>query len=1181
MGRVYRARDTRLPRDVAIKVLTPHLAGDGAARERLRREAFAAAALDHPFICKIFEIGDEGGTLFLAMEYIEGETLHDRLRNGPPAAGEALRIAGEIAEALEAAHARRILHRDLKPSNVMLTPQGRVKVMDFGLAKQLQSAGAGESGDRETAARDALITEAGVRLGTPGYMSPEQVLGDRLDERSDVFSFGIVLCELLTGQHPFRRPSPGSMMTAIVREPPSLSDISGSVSILIQRLLAKAPSDRYGTISEVRKDLDRLSSSSAERVDRVPRPRGRAMVGRDAERAELLRGLEDAIAGHGSIVLVGGEPGIGKTRLAQEVIADARERGFFGLVGHCYEGEGAPPYVPFVETLEYAARVVPPAAFRRALGDAAPEVAKLMPELRRLFSDIPPPIELPPEQQRRFLFNAYLEFTQRSCAITPMVVVLEDLHWADEPTLQLLQHLAQAVPALRLFVLGTYRDVELDVTRPFARTLETLLRERLASRIALRRLGAGDVESMLRSLGDQPPPSSLSRILFEETEGNPFFVEEVFQHLAEEGRLFDATGKWRSDLRAENLRVPESIRLVVGRRFERLSERARRVMTTAAILGRTFSSALLEAIEAGGPDEVLDAVEEAERAHLVVAEPTAREPRYRFAHELIRQTLADGLSLPRRQRLHARVAEAIERVYEASLEKHAPALAYHLYQAGAAAEAEKTSTYLLLASDQARAAAAHEDSLARLDDALSLWQGKVSGRVADIHSRRAAAFRSLGRIRETVDTLESAIAMFRDVGDFDRMAASANDLGWVHAWNADLDAALEVVRRTFEQVAQMPPKVACRLLLLRASTLSSNGDPEGGFETLRKAQAILRSLDDPELGRESARIELFLLWHAMRLDRAIEIAQDATMRSRAAGDVWSEIDTAFVEPLALLYCGRPREAARLVEERRELADRVGHHGVLWGFKLTSAVEAISRGELDSSAKLAVESVDFGKATGGGWSFVGVVVLGEVYFLQGRSEEAFAHLREAARTEPKTYLSGYRASSLLWALAHEGDGDAEAVLGEVSRRLPKRGRTPTFGDWFALAAVVEALALLGRREEAAALIEPAEDFVGTGVQYLRSQISSTIAGIAAACAREWSRSESHHQLAIRQADAAYRVSQPHARLWYADMLLSRNAPGDRERARSLLSEALSLYESMGMPGFARRTSARLAATSSDV
>jgi predicted ATPase len=156
-----------------------------------------------------------------------------------------------------------------------------------------------------------------------------------------------------------------------------------------------------------------------------------------------------------------------------------------------------------------------------------------MPELRRIFPDIPPAIELPAEQQRRFLFNVYLEFTDRSCALTPMAVVLEDLHCADEPTLQLLQHLSQAISTMPLLVVGTYRDVELDVTRPFAQTLEMLVRQRVASRISLRRLSASGVESMLRGLGGQPPPSSLSRVIFRETEGNPFFVEEVFHHPGE------------------------------------------------------------------------------------------------------------------------------------------------------------------------------------------------------------------------------------------------------------------------------------------------------------------------------------------------------------------------------------------------------------------------------------------------------------------------------------------------------------------------------------------------------------------------------------------------------------------------------------------------------------------------
>jgi len=175
-----------------------------------------------------------------------------------------------------------------------------------------------------------------------------------------------------------------------------------------------------------------------------------------------------------------------------------------------------------VETLEYSARVVPPSTFRHALGDTAPEVAKLMPELRQLFPDIPAPIQLPPEQQRRFLFNAYREFLERCCALSPLVVVLEDLHWADEPTLQLLQHVAQTVATIAVLIVGTYRDVELDVRRPFARTLETLLRERRASRIALPRLPASGVESMLRALSGQPPPSALARVVFQETEGNPF-----------------------------------------------------------------------------------------------------------------------------------------------------------------------------------------------------------------------------------------------------------------------------------------------------------------------------------------------------------------------------------------------------------------------------------------------------------------------------------------------------------------------------------------------------------------------------------------------------------------------------------------------------------------------------------
>src|SRR5262249_26983574 len=203
---------------------------------------------------------------------------------------------------------------------------------------------------------------------------------------------------------------------------------------------------------------------------------------------ELRRRLDEALAGRGSLVLLGGEPGIGKTRLAEEILHEARGRGCVCRVGHCYEMEGAPPYVPFVEILEHAVRVVPPAILRAALGDAASEVARLMPELRRLFPDIPAPVELPAQQQRRFFFNAYREFVERACRRGALAVVIEDLHWGDEPTLLLLQHVAQAISSLPILAIGTYRDVELDVTRPFAKALESLLRQHLATRLMLRRL---------------------------------------------------------------------------------------------------------------------------------------------------------------------------------------------------------------------------------------------------------------------------------------------------------------------------------------------------------------------------------------------------------------------------------------------------------------------------------------------------------------------------------------------------------------------------------------------------------------------------------------------------------------------------------------------------------------------
>jgi hypothetical protein len=311
---------------------------------------------------------------------------------------DSVRIAGEIAEAIEEAHLAGVIHRDLKPKNVMLTTQGHVKVMDFGIAKRALS-----STDQTLESSCESLTREDVCVGTPDYMSPEQLTAGSVDQRSDLFSFGIMLWQILTGEHPFRRRSALETMAAILRDPPDLSVSSGSGMlpgwmVLVRRLLAKLPDDRYASMQEVRADMARIAAQSTSPTPASPVRNETLLIGREKEQHELVRKVDAAFSGHGSVVLIGGEPGIGKSHLCRALLAEASRRGCFAVVGHCYELEGAPPYVPFIEMLEYSSRVAPRESFRHCMGDAASEIAKLMPELRLVFPDIPPPADVPPEQ---------------------------------------------------------------------------------------------------------------------------------------------------------------------------------------------------------------------------------------------------------------------------------------------------------------------------------------------------------------------------------------------------------------------------------------------------------------------------------------------------------------------------------------------------------------------------------------------------------------------------------------------------------------------------------------------------------------------------------------------------------------------------------------------------------------
>ena len=922
---------------------------------------------------------------------------------------------------------------------------------------------------------------------------------------------------------------------------------------------AEKPSTPAEAIGSVTFDVADLQQS---------RPSLTPLVGRDGEKSTISHCLDRARTGQGGILLIGGEPGVGKTRLAEECLSLGQEHGMLTVTGHAYEERGA-PFIVAVEIIEALLRTLPPPAMRQILGDAGPELDRLVPGLRDRFPDLPEPMELAPELQQRYLFNALLEFTRRLCEAVPSVILLDDLHWADDSSMALLEHIAPHVSDLPLLYVVTYRDVAADMGPPFRRALANLNRQSFVTRVPVKQLTPGAVGDMLATLGGPNPPASLVEIIHQESRGNPLFVQSVYQSLAEEGRLFDDQGHWRSDLTREDLVVPDDIRLIIERRVERLDPETRKLLVMAAVLGLRFEPDVLEEALGADGDLVLDGIEEAEAANLIFPAPGRQETRYEFSHALVRQTLLDMTTPLRRERLHAQAADATEALYGED-GAHAANLARHLLSAGRRAGDERKRRFLLLAAAHAGEASSFDEAVDHLDQALELTPERdLAGRAA-VLSQRGYAHRALGDWGQSEADWLEALALLRDVpgADIDVIARLSWEVGFQLIWQNRLDEGAALLERALDQVGEAPGAGRARLLALLGHFLTNSGRLSEGDRLQRKAIEMATDLGDPRLlGGDIMFSRLYHFQHTCEMGRFAATVEESMALLEAHGSGAEASRTVGCSIVAYVCTGNFSQAQASRDRVLPLALASGDAGSLAHVELFGAMVDTAEGNFEQSRERSVKAVRIYRETGMPWVSAAMAASTGTAILLGDWETAESECRYAVdHAVACPTFDGYEKSQLLFVLTLREDDHAPVLLDEYEALLPARGQLNSLGSWHMLMAWVECAALLNQHERAAVLYDNVLEFIEEQnvVTYFPC-LAQKIAGIAAFCGDRYAEATVHFDTAARQAEELPFVSeQGEVRRWRAHMLLRRNEPGDREAASQLLREAIDRYQELGMP-----------------
>jgi predicted ATPase len=662
-------------------------------------------------------------------------------------------------------------------------------------------------------------------------------------------------------------------------------------------------------------------------AERAP---GAVLVGRHDQLRHLESALGDAREGVGRVVLLAGEPGIGKTRLAEELAHRASATHTGVAWGRCSDQEGAPAFWPWMQVIAELVRERGKSRVRAALEPSAAVIAQIVPEVGALTEGVPPPSALEPAAARFRLYDSVTVFLRRLAGDRPVVILLEDLHWADVASLQLLAHVAAQISDAAIMVLATYRDVDPLVGPPLSDTLAELARRPVTTRLSLAGLTPADVARYITVATGVQPSAAVVNSVHDRTEGNPFFLGELVRLLGSPGEGSEPASTWTTA-------VPLGVRDVIRHRVSRLPAATANLLTQAAVLGREVDIELLSRVAGVTPSATLDALEPAVDARLLIGTSQAGA-RYRFSHALVNQSLYEEIGGVRRARLHARVAEALEELYSRDDEAHLTELSHHFFLGVPASDPARAFGYALRAAEWAQGRLAYEQAEEELRRALTLIPRMPAGeRIA----RELALHMRLTLLLTTTqgygaDAVLSSLLRARQLavesGDNGALAVCLWALCAFHTTRGEYETS-----RVFAEEARATGERADSDILLMAGAWGlgmiafCTGQLKEARDAYRRAIALAHALDDPSLAERfgqdpctNSRVFLGLVeWLLGATEEAERLIAEAIDLATAGGNKLSLANATLFDAMLGVFGGDAERARRSAEKTIALCEEEG------------------------------------------------------------------------------------------------------------------------------------------------------------------------------------------------------------------------------------------------------------------